>query len=118
MYMKHILTGCLALAFISFFAMPLHANNGEDDGEKIVIEDLKTEADIVAAQNILAERVDRLQAEKKMVTTKSERKELRNEINEVKSDINAVNKAAKRMSGGIYLGAGALLAIIIVLLLI
>jgi len=116
--MKHLLTGCLALAFLSFSAMSLYANNGEGDEEKIVIENLKTEADFQAAQKILTERVDRLKAEKKMVVTKSEKKELRNEINEVKSDINAVNKAAKRASGGIYLGAGALIAIIVILLLI
>lgn len=116
--MKHLLTRCLALAFLSFSAMSLYANNGEGDDERIIVENLKTEADFQSAQKTLTERVNRLKAEKKMVLSRSERKELRNEINEVKNDIKEVNKAAKRISGGVYLGTGALLAIIIVLLLI
>lgn len=119
MNLSYFFSGCMIFVFlVAFSNVSLYANNGGEDGEKIVIEDLKTEADFEAVQNLLAERVEGLKIAKKDAVTKSDKKALRAEIKEVKSDIKAVNKAAKKIGGGIYLGVGALLAIIIVLLLI
>ena len=56
-------------------------------------------------------RVDEIKSIDKSQLTKAERKELRNELT-------AIKKEAKRISGGVYFSAGAIIVLVIVLLLV
>jgi uncharacterized membrane protein len=56
-------------------------------------------------------RVDEIKALDKSQLTKEERKELRKELT-------AIKKEARRISGGVYFSAGAILVLVIVLLLV
>ncbi|MHA4893361.1 hypothetical protein ACXZ1K_01315 [Pedobacter sp. PWIIR3] len=75
----------------------------------------KAKTEMTAEQQVqlqlIKNRVEEIKAMDKSNLTKAERKELRNELKEMK-------KQARAMSGGVYLSVGAIIIIILLLILI
>lgn len=74
-----------------------------------------TEAELNTAIVDLSARVDVLKEAKKNATTQAEKKQIRSEIRDIKKEAKQLKQQA---NGGIYIGAGALLVLVIVLLLL
>lgn len=78
--------------------------------EKIEMLELKADA--------LEIQIKELRDVRKSASTSAERKAIRMEAKELKSELNAVMAEGRAVSGGIYIGSGALIAILIILLLL
>ena len=100
------------------FSVPSIAANGEPEpgitesekAEKIEMLEQKAEA--------LETQILELRDARKAATTSEERKAIRMEAKELKAEMNAVMAEGKAVSGGVYIGSGALIAILIILLLL
>lgn len=71
--------------------------------------------------NVLVARFETIRAMDFSTLNASEKKELRNELRTIKTELKKSNKrdvAAKHVDGGIYLSVGAIVVIIVLLILI
>jgi peptidoglycan hydrolase CwlO-like protein len=66
---------------------------------------------IAPEAKVLQNRLEEIQAMEKAGMTRAQKKELRNEVKEIKSEL-------AKMSGGIYLSVGAIIIIILLLILL
>ena len=95
-------------------SIPAHSRTNP---EPIVdLEKLETEEDFQNAYETLKAHVKVLKTTKRAATTKAEKQHVKQEIDATKNEIEAVK--AKALSGGIYIGSGALLVIILLLILL
>lgn len=100
----------LIYSLVLIFTMAISANtvSAADKNDKV-----KTE--LTAEQKIqlkrITDRVEEIKAMDKSDLSKSERKELRNELKELKQQ-------ARATGGGVYLSVGAIIIIILLLILI
>ena len=106
--MKQLIISALAIFMIAFSA-PLMANSGDltnpvNPTNEINPEDAKK-------VETLTVRLDELKEMDMSVMTRVEKKEARKEIKEIKRELKALN-------GGIYLSAGALIVIAILLIIL
>jgi len=111
---KKLVLFTFPLLFILFSLTP--GKTGSDPHPLIDIESLETEEDFHQAYEVLKDKVKELKVAKKEATSKAEKKMIKEDITHVKNEIEAVK--AKALSGGIYIGSGALLLIIILLILL
>lgn len=111
---KKIFLMCAPILFLMLISRPAIANG---DPKPIVdIESLETEDDFEQAYEILKDHVKELKATKRSASTKAEKELVKNQIQQTKNEIEAVK--AKALSGGIYIGSGALLLIILLLIIL
>ena len=100
----------LIYSFILVFTLGISANTVSAADNKG-----KNKTEMTAEQQIqfkrITDRVEEIRAMDKSSLTKSERKDLRNELREMK-------KQARAMNGGVYLSVGAIIIIILLLILI
>ncbi|MFC4870186.1 hypothetical protein [Negadavirga shengliensis] len=99
-YFLSLVILCMSMAPIAI------AKDAKKDREKT---ELTPEEE--ARLEVLDSRVLEIKAMDFKEMSKEERKELRNELREI-------NKEAKRLSGGVYISAGAIIVILIILLII
>ncbi len=100
---KHILT-LLCLAFCTAIITPAVASNPVDP--------IKTEsAEAMARQQEVLSRISEIKSLDRSTLTKTEKKELRHELRDLK-------KEAARSSNGIYFSVGALIVIALLLILL
>ncbi len=111
---KKIFLLCASALFLLLVSRPAIANG--DPKPLVDIESLETEDDFKQAYNILKDHVKELKATKRAATTETEKELVKNQIQQTKNEIEAVK--AKALSGGIYIGSGALLLIILLLLIL
>ena len=95
-----------ALVMLSFIPLQLNAVTG---GVPVPMDSTRTVE--LAEPNVLISRLDEIKAMDKSSLTSPEKRALRKEVREIKSEL-------KRNSGGIYISVGALLIVIILLILL
>lgn len=110
LFFRMILFVCAMLFFI-----PLHAHD-TDKKTPLNTPKLETKEEYKAAYEALLKRKEALIEARKNATTAAERKQIREEIQDIKSEAKALKEQA--LSGGIYIGAGALLIILLLILLL
>lgn len=96
----------LILSFLTFSFFSIASIEAKGD-EKLETKPTMTEAEI----QVLVDRLEIIKTMDKSTMERSEKKELRSEVREIKEEI-------KRNSGGVYLSIGALLLVIILLVLL
>ena len=111
---KKFLLALTPLVLLVFMTMPAQARTGPNP--IVDLEALETEEDFQQAYEVLKDHVKELKAAKKAATTKAEKQQVKNQIEATKNEIEAVK--AKALSGGIYIGSGALILIILLLILL
>jgi hypothetical protein len=102
--MRKIKLFILSVLTFSFFSLTSIQAKGDEKSE---IKPTMTEAEI----QVLVDRLEVIKTMDRSNMERSERKELRSEVREIKEEI-------KRNSGGVYLSIGALLLVIILLVLL
>lgn len=95
-----------ALVVLSFMPMQLGAVTG-----RVPVPMDSTRTVEVTEPNVLISRLDEIKAMDKSNLTSKEKRALRKEVREIKSEL-------RRNSGGVYISAGALLIVIILLILL
>ena len=114
MKLKKFLITLTPVMMLLLIIIPAHSRTNP---EPIVdLEKLETEEDFQNAYEVLKAHVKELKAAKRAATTKAEKQHVKQQIEATKNEIEAVK--AKALSGGIYIGSGALLLIIILLILL
>lgn len=113
-YKTILLTG-LSFLLLLITTSPL-SSMINDPEPPIDIESLETRVDFEQAYEILKDRIDQLKSDKNNAVTKSEKELIKLLISDTKSDIKAIK--AKAISGGIYIGSGALVVLLVLLLLL
>ncbi len=101
------------LACALFIFMPLHANEGDKEAKT---EKLRTKEEFKAAYEDLLQRRDALKEAKKSAATREEKQQLKEDIKDIKKEAKALKQQA--IGGGIYIGAGALIIILLLILLL
>lgn len=101
-------------SFFTFAVFPTFAETTSDPTEKVVDKTM-TKEEFKAAYDALKDRIDYLKEAKKNAKTKEERQKVRDEIKGVKEE---AKELKQQQSGGLYIGAGALLVLVILLLLL
>ena len=110
--MKTKLTFVIAFLLVAALQLPaLSATTTEGDPVSVPM----TEAELNTAIVDLTARVEVLKEAKKNATTRVEKKRIRAEIRDIKKEAKHLKQQA---NGGIYIGAGALVVIVLVLLLL
>lgn len=110
LFLKMTLFACAMLFF-----MPLHAYD-TDKKTPLPTPKLETKEEYKAAYEALLKRKDALIEAKKNAKTTAERKKIKEDIQGIKKEAKALREQA--LSGGIYIGAGALLIILLLILLL
>lgn len=101
------------LSFFTFTVVPTFAETTSDPIEKAVDKKM-TKEEFREAYDVLKERIDYLKEAKKNAQTKEERQKVQDEIRGIKEEA----KELKQQQGGIYIGAGALIVILLLVLLL
>jgi hypothetical protein len=99
---------------------PLFSNNGGSDDPEAAfksVDEQRLEILQLKADAIVAELKDLKKARRSAISS-TEKKVIRTKVKELKGDLDAVYAEGQRISGGIYIGSGALIAILILLLLL
>lgn len=86
------------------------------DIERINPESLESEEDFDRAYETLKVRVEELKVRKKEAMTRAQKQQVRLEIKETKQLIKEIRE--RPVSGGIYIGSGALLLLLILLIIL
>lgn len=102
------------VSFFTFSTFPAFAETTSDPTENTVDKKM-TEEEFKAAYHALKDRMDFLKEAKKNAKTKEERQKVQNEIRDVKEE---AKQLKQQQSGGIYIGAGAIIVILILILLL
>lgn len=76
------------------------------------LQELQVKADVLLL------KIQDLRSAKKMATIKTEKTAIRQEVRKLRAELKALEAEARAVSGGIYIGSGALILIIILLLLL
>lgn len=95
-----------AMLLLTFIAAPSIAGTGPDT--TLVASNKTAEAIRV---EILLNRLDEIKAMDKSTLNKSEKRQLRKEVREIKKEMNGI-------SGGVYLSVGAIIVIVLLLILL
>lgn len=111
---KPFILKLIILACAMFVFMPSYADGVSKEPASTT--PIRTKQEFKAAYEDLMRRGDALKTAKKNAATQAEKQQ-------IKEDIKAVKKEAKELkeqavSGGIYIGAGALLILVLLLLLL
>ncbi len=104
----------ILLFFFAFTSLPVSAETTPTDGE--TPEKHRTEEEYKVALDVLTERIEVLKEAKKNASTIEEKQLVKNEIKEIKKEAKALKQEAS--SNGIYIGAGALIVILLLILLL
>lgn len=112
---KPLFLKMMLLACIMLFIIPLQAND-TDNSNPSNVPKLQTKEEYKEAFEALLKRKDALMEAKKNANTAAERKQIKEDIQDVKKETKALKEQA--LSGGIYIGAGALLILVLLLLLL
>lgn len=96
----------LSIILLFTALVPAMANRAEKDKEK-----LEVTAEKEARLNEIDRRVEEIKAMDFSEMSK-------NELREVKAELKDLNREAKQASGGVYLSAGAIIIILLVLILL
>ncbi|NCO63250.1 MAG: hypothetical protein GW839_11390 [Flavobacteriales bacterium] len=99
-----------AFHLIVVLLLSLFTSTAMATGKNLVAKD-KPNTEILAEIKTLLNRIDEIKAIDKSTLKSSERKELRKEVREIKKEI-------KAKGGGLYLSAGAIIIILLVLLIL
>lgn len=97
-------------SFFTFIGLPTFAETTSDPADKVM-----TEEEFKEAYNALKDRVDYLREAKKNAQTKAEKQKVQDEIRGIKEE---AKELKQQQSGGLYIGAGALLVLVVLLLLL
>ena len=108
--MKKLVLIVIALFTVMIFN-PLQAETKTKTETKPVAEKVSKEDAKKERVNLLLDRVEEIKAIDKSELSSSERKELRKELREIKSEL-------REMGAGIYISGGALLVIILLIILL
>lgn len=111
---KYCLT--MLLSFFMLVVFPASALETAPKNEGAPENDIMTEADYNAALIVLNDRIEQLKEAKKAAKTKIEKKEVRDEIKAVKKEVKELKKQVN--GAGIYIGSGALVVILLLILLL
>ena len=110
--MKTKLTFIVALLLTTTLQLPAFSSTvANDDPTAVTL----TEAELKTAIEDLSTRVEMLKEAKKNAINRAEKKQIRSEIRDIKKEAKQLKQQA---NGGIYIGAGALVVIVLVLLLL
>jgi hypothetical protein len=105
MMKKILVSGLTALMLIAFVPVQGAAFS---DTNKAPVSDTNT---LIMRQQVLIERLDEIKEMDKSELTRSEKKELRNEVREIKQEIRGSNR-------GVFISVGSLVLIAILLILL
>lgn len=106
----------ILLSFFMLVMFPASALETDPKNEGTPENDIMTEAEYNAALIILNDRIEQLKEAKKAAKTKIEKKEVRDEIKAVKKEAKELKK--QKNGAGIYIGSGALVVILLLILLL
>ena len=106
--MKQLIISSLAIFMIAF-SSPILANSGSSSNPVTPSKEISPED--AKKVETLTVRLDELKEMDKSAMTRIQKKEARKEIKEIKKELKALN-------GGIYLSAGALIVIAILLIIL
>jgi|GEM_PF-6431270 len=79
-------------------------------------ENIESQADFKQAYQTLKDRVEELKMQKKAAVTREEKRAVKEKMKETKQQIKDLR--SKPVSGGIYIGSGALLLLLILLIIL
>lgn len=82
----------------------------------VYLEKPESQVEYEKAYDALKERVEELKVEKKSAVTRKEKKQVKAKMKKTKKEIKELR--SKPVSGGIYIGSGALLILLILLILL
>ncbi len=109
----------LVVLFLSLSLLYLPASAMTDNPDAKVNtrkESSLTKDEFERASQKLLERAEQLKAAKNMATTREEKARIKEEIKDVKRETKALKQQA--LSSGVYIGAGALIVILLLILLV
>lgn len=103
----------IAILFIACCSMILSfsATASENPGKDPIATNNSVPIDSAAQIKVLEERLNEIKEMDKSALSKSEKKELKSEVKEIKKEM-------KALSGGVYISAGALIVILILLIIL
>lgn len=109
---KSIYLKMILLAFTMAFYLPSFAN----DTDIATAPKIETKEEYKAAVEALVKRKDALIEAKKNATSAAERKQIREDIQDIKKEAKYLKQ--QEINGGIYIGGGALIILVLLLLLL
>jgi hypothetical protein len=93
-------------------------NHPSPDNDREAAEKAVKLENIQARVEVLSVKIKDLRQDKKVAATKTEKAAIRSEKKRLRTELKALEAEARAVSGGIYIGSGALILIIILLLLL
>ena len=110
------LTTVLCLTLFPLFSN--NGNNNDPSAEKAKsVDEQRLEVLQLKADHLVQEIKD-LKKARRSADSSAEKKALRKRAKELKGDLDAVYAEGQRITGGVYIGSGALIAILLLLLLL
>ncbi len=121
--MRHTLKRLLPLLILTLSILPFSSNAStssigdeynmkENETREAYLDRLQLKAD-----DIMASLKD-LKKEKRVADSRAEKKAIKAEAKALKADLEALDAKAQAVSGGIYIGSGALIVILLLILLL